>query len=663
MALGRRNVARRPALTASLRRSLATLHAADLAAYRRGTERPAPRVDRVLYPLSRAADHSKIWIALAVMLASRGGRANRRAALRGVLSVAATSVLTNAVMKPMTSRVRPTPAPDGWMTRVARVPSSTSFPSGHAASAGAFAVGASLEMPQLAGPLGLAAAAVGWSRVRTRVHYPGDVVAGLVVGAAVAVATTRWWPRRPAAPASVRPVRARVAGAATDGAGLTIVVNPSAGSAHRGDLTTSLREALPAATISVLDEGADLTEALTRAGMRGAIGIVGGDGSINAAAGVALAASHPSRTHGRIRVSQRRRRPMISVPAKILATADAYQAMTQPRPHRAALRAAEAGQELRTEADRGRLDPAATDAVLAAAGQKPSRSRAGGPAGLTSREAQVLGLLPEDSPTRASHGNSESAQRSSATTSNTSTTSSRCRAGPVPPCMPRSWGSSTRLLARCERTREGAAKRLARSPAGRTSHGMARSHEHRQSTAHQPSTMSRPFRPRASTRRFRRYAGAHREEPRGRGRVSGLDGHLGRPPLADGGGRPFAIEGSLVGLEEDRRGLGLGVVAAGGLLLCGEPGAGLHQQLLRVGRLRILRRRRIRRMPGRGAHDDITVTRARASSSFVMDDERSMPAACASRASSPFEEAAASAAGGIGMPRLWRRSRNGFASS
>lgn len=293
MALGRRNVARRPALTASLRRSLATLHAADLAAYRRGTERPAPRVDRVLHPLSRAADHSKIWIALAVMLASRGGRANRRAALRGVLSVAATSVLTNAVMKPMTSRVRPTPVPDGWMTRVARVPSSTSFPSGHAASAGAFAVGASLEMPQLAGPLGLAAAAVGWSRVRTRVHYPGDVVAGLVVGAAVAVATTRWWPRRPAAPASVRPMRARVAGAATDGAGLTIVVNPSAGSAHRGDLTTSLREALPAATISVLDEGADLTEALTRVGMRGAIGIVGGDGSINAAAGVALAASRP----------------------------------------------------------------------------------------------------------------------------------------------------------------------------------------------------------------------------------------------------------------------------------------------------------------------------------------------------------------------------------
>jgi len=92
--------------------------------------------------------------------------------------------------------------------------------------------------------------------------------------------------------------------------------------------------------------------------------------------------------------------PMISTPAKILAAADAYHAMTQARPHRAALSAAEAAQELRTEANQGRLDPAATDAVLAAAGQKPSRSRAGGPAGLTTRETEVLGLLARGLPNK-----------------------------------------------------------------------------------------------------------------------------------------------------------------------------------------------------------------------------------------------------------------------
>ena len=85
--------------------------------------------------------------------------------------------------------------------------------------------------------------------------------------------------------------------------------------------------------------------------------------------------------------------PMISTLAKILAAADAYHAMTQPRPHRPAMSAADAACEIRTDAEQGRLDPAATDAVLEAAGQATGRSRGGGPSGLTSREADVLGLL------------------------------------------------------------------------------------------------------------------------------------------------------------------------------------------------------------------------------------------------------------------------------
>jgi DNA-binding NarL/FixJ family response regulator len=84
---------------------------------------------------------------------------------------------------------------------------------------------------------------------------------------------------------------------------------------------------------------------------------------------------------------------MLSAPARLLAAADAYQAMTQPRPYRAARTDVDAARELRADAAAGRLDPAAVDAVLAAAGHAPSRSRAGGPAGLTARESEVLGLL------------------------------------------------------------------------------------------------------------------------------------------------------------------------------------------------------------------------------------------------------------------------------
>jgi DNA-binding CsgD family transcriptional regulator len=84
---------------------------------------------------------------------------------------------------------------------------------------------------------------------------------------------------------------------------------------------------------------------------------------------------------------------VLSMPARILAASDAYHAMTQPRPHRGALAPDDAARELRRDGDEGRLDLTAIDAVLAAAGHVPSRSRAGGPGGLTAREGDVLGLL------------------------------------------------------------------------------------------------------------------------------------------------------------------------------------------------------------------------------------------------------------------------------
>jgi DNA-binding CsgD family transcriptional regulator len=82
--------------------------------------------------------------------------------------------------------------------------------------------------------------------------------------------------------------------------------------------------------------------------------------------------------------------------ARVLAAADSFQAMTQRRPHRPALDADQAGEELRGDAHRGRLDPDAVAAVLDAAG-KPYRPARGGsqPGGLSSREVEVLRLVAE----------------------------------------------------------------------------------------------------------------------------------------------------------------------------------------------------------------------------------------------------------------------------
>jgi HD-GYP domain-containing protein (c-di-GMP phosphodiesterase class II) len=78
--------------------------------------------------------------------------------------------------------------------------------------------------------------------------------------------------------------------------------------------------------------------------------------------------------------------------ARILGAAEAYQAMREPRPHRAALAAEEAARQLRAEVRSGRLDGEVAEAVLDAAGHRVRR-RPTGPAGLTAREVEVLRLL------------------------------------------------------------------------------------------------------------------------------------------------------------------------------------------------------------------------------------------------------------------------------
>jgi undecaprenyl-diphosphatase len=166
------------------------LGAIDRAVYAAVASVPAPALDRAMRRLSNSANNSKIWFAIAAALALTGP-AGQRAAVRGVLAIGVTSAAVNLGVKSLSARRRPDRAGAGVPgDRHVRMPTSTSFPSGHSASAFAFATAISRDSPWLAVAIQFLAGGVAYSRVHTGVHYPGDTVAGALIGAGVGQAVS-----------------------------------------------------------------------------------------------------------------------------------------------------------------------------------------------------------------------------------------------------------------------------------------------------------------------------------------------------------------------------------------------------------------------------------------------------------------------------------------
>jgi membrane-associated phospholipid phosphatase len=185
-ALARRVEARRGAESVWAE-ALRELGAVDRAVYEAVADTPTPELDSPVRRLSRAANYSRLWLGIAAVIAVLGGRRGRRAALEGVLAIGVTSATVNLGMKPLAQRRRPDRGGTGtFEARQVPMPESGSFPSGHAASAFAFAYAVGRHLPGLAVPIRLLAGAVAYSRVHTGVHYPGDVVIGSIVGAGTA---------------------------------------------------------------------------------------------------------------------------------------------------------------------------------------------------------------------------------------------------------------------------------------------------------------------------------------------------------------------------------------------------------------------------------------------------------------------------------------------
>jgi len=129
------------------------------------------------------------WAGIAALLSATGER-GRRAALRGSACYLS-AALVHLPIKALVGRRHPPGS-----ARHQLGPVTSSFPSGHAASDLAFAIGAAQELPLAFLPLSACTMAVHWSLVRKRSHYPSDVLAGGALGIAVALAAWKLWPPR-----------------------------------------------------------------------------------------------------------------------------------------------------------------------------------------------------------------------------------------------------------------------------------------------------------------------------------------------------------------------------------------------------------------------------------------------------------------------------------
>jgi membrane-associated phospholipid phosphatase len=195
-------------MTAGLRAGLRQAGAIDRAVYETIAKVPTPALDVTMRRLSNAANNSLLWLGIAAGL-SLTGPAGRRAAARGLLAIGVTSAVVNLGIKPLSTRGRPDRAGAGVPDqRQVAMPRSTSFPSGHSATAFAFATAASRDNPWLAIAIQFLAGGVAYSRVHTGVHYPGDTIAGALIGVGAGQAVSSVFDRADRASRAYRADRA-----------------------------------------------------------------------------------------------------------------------------------------------------------------------------------------------------------------------------------------------------------------------------------------------------------------------------------------------------------------------------------------------------------------------------------------------------------------------
>jgi membrane-associated phospholipid phosphatase len=146
----------------------------------------------LLIKISALARGGGLWVVITALMAIRPGDL-RRAAWDGLTAAALASGCTQ-VLNRVVSRPRPPAEHLPAHRALAHKPRTPSFPSSHSAVAAAFTTAATLRYPPTAVILAPLACSIAYVRVRTRAHWPTDVVGGIALGVAIGQLVRRCTP-------------------------------------------------------------------------------------------------------------------------------------------------------------------------------------------------------------------------------------------------------------------------------------------------------------------------------------------------------------------------------------------------------------------------------------------------------------------------------------
>ena len=138
-----------------------------------------PVLDKIMIVLSTIGDAGLFWIGVAILLICM--KKYRKCGLQVAVAMLLTFIVGNLILKNMIHRDRPCWI-DPSITLLVKLPSDFSFPSGHSMNGFTASVSILLCDKKLGIPAVILAAAIAFSRLYNFVHFPTDVIAGIVIG-------------------------------------------------------------------------------------------------------------------------------------------------------------------------------------------------------------------------------------------------------------------------------------------------------------------------------------------------------------------------------------------------------------------------------------------------------------------------------------------------